>query len=515
VNVTEQKVREKIKNLKPYSAAGPDGIGTQLLRELREEVIPALTMIYRQSLRTGEVPEDWRNANVTPIFKKGKKTDPGNYRPVSLTSVCCRILESIIRDDLMKHLMGNDLLTSSQHGFMPNRSCCTNLLEFFETVTSVIDQGDPFDVIFLDFAKAFDKVPRERLLEKLRAHGVGGELLAWIRAWLTDRRQRVVLNGECSNWEDVLSGVPQGSVLGPPLFTVFINDLDFAVKFIELLKKFADDTKLGQTATREGQEKLQRALDMLCEWARQWGMEFNVKKCKVMHLGHNNTAQEYFMNGERLECTEEERDIGVSVTKNLKPASQCMKAARTAQTVLSQITRAFHYRDRHVFVRLYVQYVRPHLEFAVPSWCPWLEADKEVLEKVQRRAIKMVSGLKSTTYEGRLSELGLTTLEERRHQADMVQTFKIVTGKDLVKKETWFKSVTETGRPTRSAADPLNLRPQASRLEIRRNFFSQRVIEDWNNVPAELKQAKNVKCFKRGYRTLREKNGGAHLEEER
>jgi ribonuclease P/MRP protein subunit RPP40 len=193
------------------------------------------------------------------------------------------------------------------------------------------------------------------------------------------------------------------------------------------------------------------------------------------------------------------------VTKNLKPASQCKKAARTAQTVLSQISRAFHYRDRHVFVRLYVKYVRPHLEFAVPSWCPWLESDKEVLEKVQRRAIKMVSGLQSKTYEDRLRELGLTTLEERRHQADMVQTYKIVTGKDLVNKETWFKSVTETGRPTRSAADPLNLRPQASRLEIRRHFFSQRVIEDWNKVPASLKQAKNVKCFKRGYRTLLEK----------
>ena len=136
---------------------------------------------------------------------------------------------------------------------------------------------------------------------------------------------------------------------------------------------------------------------------------------------------------------------------------------------------------------MYLQYVRPHLEFAVPSWCPWLESDKEVLEKVQRRAIKMVSGLQSNTYEDRLRELGLTTLEERRHQADMVQTYKIVTGKDLVNKETWFKSVTETGRPTRSAADPLNLRPQASRLEIRRHFFSQRVIEDWNKIPASLK----------------------------
>jgi hypothetical protein len=283
VIVTHKLVREKIRNLRPSSAAGPDSIGPLLLQELQEELVPALVLIFRCSIQHGEVPDDWKKANVTPIFKKGAKSDPGNNRPVSLTSVCCKMLESIIRDTMMEHLLENGLLKQSQHGFMPRKSCCTNLLEFFEAATSAVDAGDPFDVVFLDFAKAFDKVPKERLLEKLRAHGVRGDILTWIRAWLTGRRQRVVLNGESSDWEDVLSGVPQGSVLGPPLFTVFIDDIDSVVDWIDLLRKFADDTKLGNTATSpEDRERLQLALDKLCEWARTWGMELNVKKCKVI-----------------------------------------------------------------------------------------------------------------------------------------------------------------------------------------------------------------------------------------
>jgi hypothetical protein len=160
-----------------------------------------------------------------------------------------------------------------------------------------------------------------------------------------------------------------------------------------------------------------------------------------MHLGHNNTEQAYFMEGQQLEVTEVERDIGVNVVKRLKQASQCQKAAETAQGVLSQISRAFHYRDRNVFLRLYIQYVRPHLEFASPAWSPWLEADKEVVEKVQRRAVNMISGLKARTYAEKLRELELTTLEERRHQTDMGQVYKIIIGKDMVKSEVWFQKV--------------------------------------------------------------------------
>jgi hypothetical protein len=273
----------------------------------------------------------------------------------------------------------------------------------------------------------------------------------------------VVLNGKSSEWADVLSGVPQGSVLGPVLFLVYINDLDDEVRMVSMVKKFADDTKLGQrAATAEERQRLQEALDNLGVWARRWEMKFNVKKCKVVHIGHGNVEQEYMMDGEKLTAASEEVDIGVTVNKNLKPSQQCAKAARTAQAVLGQLARAFHYRDRHIFVRLYTQYVRPHLEFSVPAWAPWQEADKECIEKVQKRMVAMVTGLAGRTYEERLKELGMVSLAERRHQLDMVQTYKILTGKDNVSRDNWFQMADSTGRVTRAAEDPLNLRiPQA------------------------------------------------------
>ena len=171
-----------------------------------------------------------------------------------------------------------------------------------EKVTSAVDEGVPYDVIFLDFAKAFDKVPRERLLEKLRAHGIRGKTLLWIRNWLSGRTQRVVINGKCSGWREVLSGVPQGSVLGPILFLIFINDLGRVARMIDALRKFADDTKLGQRAeTMQERESMQEALDNLCQWADTWGMQFNVGKCKVMHFGHRNLRHKYKMNGQELQ----------------------------------------------------------------------------------------------------------------------------------------------------------------------------------------------------------------------
>jgi hypothetical protein len=271
-------------------------------------------------------------------------------------------MESIIKDDIIAHLKRNRIISNNQHGFTKGLSCTTNLLEFMEPVTKAADEGKAVDIVYLDFAKAFDKVPIRRLLAKLESIGIGGSVQNWISDWLSDRKQRVLVQGKFSSWRKVLSGVPQGSVLGPVLFNIFINDLDDEATVRQLLKKFADDTKLGQVIEcASDTDELQGTLDRLCEWAARWGMCFNVQKCHVMHVGRRNKQADYYMNGHKFATTSAERDVGVIISDDLKQADQCKKAAQTAGAVLGQIHRAFHYRDRHTYLGLYKQYVRPHL----------------------------------------------------------------------------------------------------------------------------------------------------------
>jgi len=234
------------------------------------------------SLETGVVPQDWKEAIVSPLFKKGSKAKPENYRPVSLTSIIGKILESIIKDQIASHLDHFNLIQKSQHGFTKGKSCLTNLLEFLEGVTSDLDDGNSVDLVYLDFAKAFDKVPHRRLAKKLEAHGIGGCILQWIENWLSKRRQCVGINGVYSSWRDVTSGVPQGSVLGPILFVIYINDLDSDL--VSHIGKFADDTKMYKSVNCIADvEMLRNDLTRLDEWSREWQMQFNIDKCVVMH----------------------------------------------------------------------------------------------------------------------------------------------------------------------------------------------------------------------------------------
>jgi len=253
----------------------------------------------------------------------------------------------------VSHLKRNNLISKSQHGFVNNRSCTTNLLEYLEEVTRGIDEGKSIDVIYLDFAKAFDKMPVARLIKKLESFGIEGKVLRWVRSWLTNRKQRVLVDGAKSSWREVLSGVPQGSVLGPVLFVIFINDLEDTVTANQLLKMFADDTKVGQDVSEtEGSDELQNTLNRLWKWVNDWGMAFNVDKCHVMHFGRNNVKHKYKMDGRELEESAREKGVGVLISNDAKPSAHVKKAASTATAVLNQILCTFQYRDRKTFLRL-------------------------------------------------------------------------------------------------------------------------------------------------------------------
>ena len=345
--VTPELVAKKIKAMKDNKSPGVDGIPPKLLMETVEQISIPLARVFNLSLKEGVVPFEWKEANIIPLFKKGSRNKSENYRPVSLTSVICKLLERLIKDHMVEFLVKHKLLNSSQHGFLKARSCLTNMLCFLEEITKWIDVGSPVDIIYLDFQKAFDKVPHQRLLLKLKAHGIGDSITDWIEQWLTDRRQGVVVDGEVSNWKSVLSGVPQGSVLGHILFFIYINDLDDSITSNVL--KFADDTKLFRKVNTDGDKQhLQNDLNRLVKWSEKWQMLFNFGKCKCLHTGHGNLNVNYKMGDTVLGTTVKEKDLGVTISADMKVSEQCGIAASKGNQILGLIRRNITYKGKKV-----------------------------------------------------------------------------------------------------------------------------------------------------------------------
>ena len=385
----------------------------------------------------------------------------------------------------------NKLINPSQHGFLKARSCLTNMLCFLEDVTKWLDEGSPVDIIYLDLKKAFDKVPHQRLLLKLKAHGIGNGMINWIEKWLIDRRQRVVVDGEVSNWKAVLSGVPQGSVLGPILFLIYINDLDDDITSKVL--KFADDTKVFRKIKSDAdRQHLQDDLNKLIEWSEKWQMLFNFGKCKCLHTGHGNEDAQYTMGDTVLNTTLKEKDLGLTISADMKVTEQCGIAAAKGNQILGLIRRNIVYKEKELIIPLYKTIVRPHLEYCIQAWRPYRKKDIYMLERVQRRATKMIPKLRNISYEMRLKECGLTTLETRRLRGDQIEVFKILNGYENIDRNIFFT----VNEERRTRGHGVTLAKKQCRLDIRKFSFSQRTVNEWNRLSADCVGASSVNIFK-------------------
>ena len=488
---TAHEVTEKLKELNPGKSVGPDNLHPALLKELASDISEIITCLFRKSMDEGKLPKVWKRGNVTPIFKKGKRQDPENYRPISLTSVLSKVMEKFVRDAIREHLMENDLLSQQQHGFIPGKSTSSQMLECFEEWSKLLEEGSSVDVLYLDFKKAFDAVPHKRLITKLYAYGIRGKVLKWVEAFLTGRFQRVVINGEASTWAEVSSGIPQGSVLGPLCFLVYINDLPGEVK--SSIKLYADDAKLyGCADSQQHRSVIQKDLTAIQDWTRKWQLPLNLKKCKVLHLGHRNEEGQYTLEGSQIQKTESEKDLGIIVDRGMKFHEHSASTVKKANRILGLIKKSFDYLDNANMNLLYKAMIRPILEYGNVAWGPHYKMDQKKIERVQKRATRLVPSLRHLSYEERLEKLHLPTLSYRRKRGDMIVVYKIMTGRANGKQ--FFQVENARGR---TRGHQFKLQKSHAKKDVRRYHFSQRVINDWNNLPSSVTDVKTVAAFKK------------------
>ncbi|BHF62528.1 hypothetical protein SprV_0200551000 [Sparganum proliferum] len=495
VQFTEGMVLTELLRLKESKSPGPDEIPAKILKELAGELSKPLSMLFHTSFETGYLPPDWKSAWITPLYKGGSRVSANNYRPVSLTSICCKIMEKIMKQQLMQFLEQNHLLSDSQHGFRKSRSCVTNLLYCLEHWTRAVDRGDMVHVIYIDFKKAFDSAPHHRLLYKLSRAGVRGKLLMWIQSFLIGRSQAVHVSDQQSAEVAVRSVVPQGSALGPTLFIAYVNDC--ANELNCGVAMFANDIKMWSTIRSEVDEaRLQTNLDHREQWSKDWLLPFNVNKCDFLRVGRTSSPNHtvYRLTGEPLHKVDAQKDLGVWITTSLKPSLQCSKVAKSAMSILYLVKRAFSYFDEDCSAKVFQTFVRPHLEFAIQAWRPWTGKDVGILEKVQRRATKLVSGQWSLPYEARLANLALFPLSYRQVRGDLIQAFRIVRDQGCCLASGDFFELATT---TNLRGHPLKLRVTGARLDTRKFFFTNRVVAAWNALPEDVVMSASVDTFKR------------------
>jgi hypothetical protein len=317
LNISAETIKKKLDNLTIDKSPGPDNIHPRILRELSNILSEPLSIIYSNSYTNSVCPDEWRCANVIALFKKGDHKYAGNYRPVSLTCIVCKVLETIVRVSIVNHMQVHKLYSNKQFGFISGRSTVLQLLKVLDRWTEILDEGGCIDVAYCDFMKAFDKVPHRRLLHKLQMYGIGENYIQWIGSFLLNCKQKVSVNGESSEWKSVTSGIPQGSVLGTVLFVLYINDLPDAMEFASELYLYADDTKIFKEIYKTSDcEDIQKDMHLMHAWSEKWMLKFHPDKCKTMRIGRSKVEKhEYTLKADLkpMDETISEKDVGVTI----------------------------------------------------------------------------------------------------------------------------------------------------------------------------------------------------------
>lgn len=497
----ESQVADKLHKLKLNKSPGPDMLHPRVLYEIKNELVSPLTFLFNKSLNSAVLPEEWKSSLVSVLHKKGKKDSIENYRPISLTCICCKIMESIVRDYVMDYFMTNQLFSDKQYGFIRGRSTVLQLLKVADDWVRSLDEGSQVDIIYTDFEKAFDKVPHQRLISKLYAYGVNIILVKWIEAFLICRIQRVRINGEISGSKPVLSGIPQGSVLGPLLFVIFINDLPLACEDLSKMYLFADDAKLYKCIKDLNDFNcLNQSANAVFAWSDSWLMKLNILKCKVLSICRNsNNIVKYNYGFEvpnqgyiSLDHEVVIKDLGVWMDSNLSYDDHIYEKIKTANMMLGIIRRNFINLDRNSLVLLYKGMVRSHLEYAGSVWSPHKKSLIRDIENIQKRATKLIHACKNMSYRERLFYLQLPTLRYRRLRGDMIEVFKILSGMY----DAQVVPIIERNLDTRNRGNSLKLRVERCNYDVRKYSFCNRIVNVWNSLPDNVVKSSSLNVFK-------------------
>ncbi|KAK3094514.1 hypothetical protein FSP39_002723, partial [Pinctada imbricata] len=497
ITITLNGVIKLLQNLQPHKATGPDSIPARLLKELSVELAPALSHIYQISLNAGCVPEDWKMAYIVPIFKKGDKSKAANYRPVSLTAICSKVMEHILHSCIMDHFERNSILTDAQHGFRSKRSCETQLIATIQDLASGLSEGNQIDAILLDFAKAFDKVPHRRLIHKLNYYGVQGPTLSWIESFLSGRKQHVLTEGAISSEADVESGVPQGTVMGPLLFLAFINDLPTVVN--SPVRPFADDCLIYRTIRSVSDTTtLQEDLTSLERWEKTWQMAFHPEKCTTIHITRkrNPIRASNHLHGHTLDDVPGGKYLGVYISQDLSWRDHINLTTAKAHRSVGFLRRNLRSCPQQVKAQAYTTLVRPVLEYASTVWDPYQTQQIQQLENVQRQAARFATGNYYSRDPGcvtsMLHQLDWEPLAHRRARNRVIMLYKIT--HHIVEVPVHHLIHLSNTRTRGSSAN--NIRHISTRVDVYKYSFLPATIRLWNNIPPSVRGSPSLNTFR-------------------